>query len=335
VLEAIQMADKTKVRRLFDLYRRFESHARLTVAQIMDDYGVNRRTVNRDLNDLQEIGLDLDSEELPSGRKVWSLAGRSRRIRVPYNLTDLTALFMGRRLFDFLRGTLLEESLDKVYQTIENQLQKTVDFVRARDLRRKVYLVSEGPKELEPDQVEHLDAVLTGLLEQKLLDLEYKNAAGQASALRVAPYTLVAYKRGLYLLARVEESGAMRTFALERIEDASWIRGSSFDLPDDYDPEAHFRDALYISPGEPERVEVVFTATTEPFIRIRRFHHSQRLTKLKDGRIKMTLDVPAGPEAFEIVNWLLSFGANVEVIKPAGLRQRVRDELKRAARQYR
>lgn len=329
------MADSTKVRRLFALAARFNDHARLTVAQMMEDYGVNRRTVNRDLNDLAELGLELEAEELPDGHKVWSLAGRSRRIQVPYNLTDLTALFLGRRMFDFLRGTLLEESLDKVYQSIENQLLRLRDFSQARNLARKVYLVSEGPKELDPEQVEHLDAVLTGLLEQKLLQIHYVSSRGRAENLRVLPFTLVAFRRGLYLLARVDGSQQLRTLALERIRSAEWIRGSSFELPDDFDPEQHFASALFISPGEPQRVELVFTATTEPFIRIRRFHHSQELERLPGGRLRMVLQVPAGPDDFEILNFVLSFGANVEVVEPESLRRRVREELEAALRRHR
>lgn len=328
------MADRTKVRRLFALASRFNAHARLTVSQMMEDYGVDRRTVNRDLNELRELGLDLLSEELPDGRKVWALASRAQRIQVPYNLTDLTALFMGRRLFDFLGGTLLEESLDKVYESIENQLLKARDFHRARDLARKVYLVSEGPKELAPEQVEHLDAVLTGLLDQKVLDLHYVSARGVAEDLRVQPYTLLAYRRGLYLLARIDGSGRMRTLALERIRAVEWIRGSSFEFPEDFDPEAYFSGALFISPGKPQLVELVFTASTEPFIRIRRFHRSQRLSKMRDGRIRMTLRVPAGEDDFEIVNFVLAFGKNVEVVRPVALRRRVRDELEAAMRLY-
>jgi len=328
------MADRTKVRRLFALASRFNAHARLTVSQMMEDYGVDRRTVNRDLNELAELGLDLVAEELPDGRKVWELAGRARRIQVPYNLTDLTALFMGRRLFDFLGGTLLEESLDKVYESIENQLLRTRDFDRARSLSRKVYLVSEGPKELDPDQVEQLDAVLTALLDEKLLRLHYVSARGVAQDLTVQPFTLVAYRRGLYLLARTEGDGRMRTLALERIRAADWVRGSSFEFPDDFDPEQYFEGALFISPGEPEPVELVFTATTEPFIRIRRFHHTQHLQRMRDGRIRMTLEVPAGPDDFEIVNFVLSFGRNVEVVRPRSLRRRVRLELEAALGLY-
>jgi proteasome accessory factor B len=328
------MADRTKVRRLFALASRFNAHARLTVSQMMEDYGVDRRTVNRDLNELRELGLDLVAEDLPDGRKVWALASRARRIQVPYNLTDLTALFMGRRLFDFLGGTLLEESLDKVYESIENQLLRARDFHRARGLSRKVYLVSEGPKELDPKQVEHLDAVLTGLLDQKLLQLHYVSARGVAEDLQVRPYTLVAYRRGLYLLALVEGAERMRTLALERIRSVDWIRGSSFEFPDDFDPEVYFGDALFISPGKPQLVELVFTASTEPFIRIRRFHRSQKLSRMRDGRIRMTLRVPAGPSDFEIVNFVMAFGKNVEVVRPRSLRRRVRDELEAAARLY-
>jgi predicted DNA-binding transcriptional regulator YafY len=144
----------------------------------------------------------------------------------------------------------------------------------------------------------------------------------------------VAYRRGLYLLARLEDADRLRTLALERIHSAEWIRGSSFEFPDGFDPEDYFRDALFISPGEPRLVELVFTASTEPFIRIRRFHHSQRLSRMRDGRIRMTLRVPAGPGDFEIVNFVMAFGKNVEVVRPRSLRRRVRDELEAAVRLY-
>ncbi len=328
------MADKIKFRRLFDLHRRFMDYAQLTVSQMMSDYGVKRRTVNRDLNDLEELGVALVSRELPDGHKVWSILNRDRKIKVGYNLTDLTALFMGRRLFDFLGGTLLEESLDKVYENIENQLKKEKDFIRARDLARKVYLVSEGPKKLKKKQIDVLDEVLTGLLENRKLSIDYVNAQGAANKFTVLPYTLVAYKRGLYLLALIDGSKAIRTFALERIRKAKWQGGTSFELPEDFDPEKYFKKAFFLQTGKPEKVDLIFSKTTEPFIRIRKFHHSQRTKQLPDGRIKMTLRVPVDEWDFEIVNFVLSFHENVEVVAPARLRESVKQKLENALGLY-
>ena len=49
------------------------------------------------------------------------------------------------------------------------------------------------------------------------------------------------------------------------------------------------------------------------------------------SRPRMTLDVPVN---FETVNWVLSFGRYVEVIKPEKLREQVREALSAALVQY-
>ena len=315
--------------------RRFMNHAQLTVPKMMEDYGINRRTANRDLNDLQELGVELEDRVRGDGLKTWSIPKKARRINVGYNLTDLTALFMGRRLFDFLRGTELEQSLDKVYERIEGQLDREKDLIKASDLARKVYLISEGPKQLGEQHVECLDAIFTGLIEQKKVKMRYRNAQGEANDRVICPYTLVAYRRGLYVLGLVDGTDKMRTYAIERIEDAEFIRGTSFDFPADFDPEGHFKNSFFLQTGKPEKVELLFSKTTEPFIKIRQFHHSQKVTRTKDGRIRMTLQVPAGEWDFEIVNFVLSFHENVEVVKPAYLRESVKKKLKSALKLYR
>jgi predicted DNA-binding transcriptional regulator YafY len=109
------------------------------------------------------------------------------------------------------------------------------------------------------------------------------------------------------------------------------MRGEKFTYPKKYAPEVFFRSALFITPGEPEPIELLFSETTEPFIRLRRFHETQQTKTLADGRIKMTLTAPVN---FETVNWVLSFGSHVRVVEPKGLRDRVVEELKRALRGY-
>jgi proteasome accessory factor B len=328
------MADSTKFIRLFGLYERFMNHGQLTIGRMMSDYGVNRRTVNRDLLDLQEVGLRLEAREA-GGHKVWMVAQRDRKISVEYNLTDLTALFMGRRLFDFLRGTLLEVSMDKVYASIERRLERTRDFTRARDLSRRVHLISEGPKQLDEVQVESLDAVLDGLLQNRRLRFDYVDARGEGRReVMLEPYTLVAFRRGLYVLGKKDGADGLRTYAVERIRNAESLRGTRFELPEGFDPEEHFASALHMQTGPPARVTLIFSRTTEPFIRIRRFHPSQQVRTLPDGRVEMTLDVPAGAHDFEIENFVLSFHENVEVVSPPSLREAVRRKLEHALGQY-
>ncbi|MBN2343501.1 MAG: WYL domain-containing transcriptional regulator [Deltaproteobacteria bacterium] len=330
------MADKTKYRRLFDLHKRFMFHGRITIKTMMDDYGINRRTANRDINDLISLGVQLENEVLENGLKVWFLPASQRKITIPFNLTDVAALFLGRGLFDFSRGTLLGDSLDKIYETIETQITREKDLIRLGNLKKKVYSVNDGPKELSDTNIEELDEVLTGLLDEKLIQFEYTSSTGRKSVLRAIPYTLVTYKMGLYLLARPTESDsdAIRIYAIERMNNTEAIRGTSYRLPTNYAPEQYFRDALFIQRGSPEKIELIFDAGSAPFVAIRRFHHSQEVNRLPDGRTQMTLHVPAGTTDFEIVNWIISFHEHVTVISPPHLKEAVRNKLAAALKQY-
>ena len=325
------MPDEKRAERMCALMRRFNEGAQLTVDRMMDDYGINRRTVNRDLIALKDLGLHLKAEQGADGRKIWRVPRSKRKLSVSFNLTDLAALLMGRRLFDFLRGTLLEESLQKVYEAIESELERRKDLLRSGEIERKLYLISEGPKLLDPGHVDVLDAVLTALLDQKQLRATYVNTRGEKRERLLDPLTLVAFRRGLYVVARDSGGETIRTFALERFEDADWVRGSSFVWPAGYTPQRHFESAFFIIPGEPETVELLFQPGSERFIGIRVFHDSQEMTSLEDGGVRLTLRVPVNDE---LVFWVLSFGSHVTAISPPGLVMRLREELAAAAALY-
>jgi predicted DNA-binding transcriptional regulator YafY len=61
-------------------------------------------------------------------------------------------------------------------------------------------------------------------------------------------------------------------------------------------------------------------------VKDRVWHRSQTLTPQKDGRLKMILRVADTPE---LVGWILSFGGEVQVRKPATLAEKVREQARR------
>jgi hypothetical protein len=81
------------------------------------------------------------------------------------------------------------------------------------------------------------------------------------------------------------------------------------------------------SPARSTQVELAFDPKSLRFIGQRRYHHSQSWSKMDDGRLRMTLEVPAGENDFEIVNFVLGFGPYVEVLSPVELRERVKGEI--------
>jgi len=326
------MFEATKAQRLMELKARFEEGAAFTIDKIVNEYGVTRRTANRDLLDLAAFHVELEAQVGADGRKLWQAASRSRKFSVTYTLTELMALFLGRRFFDFLSGTLLEEDFDKVLARVETQLGRAKDREKARKLGQKLYLVHEGPKKLPKRSREILDDCLDGLLKEEKLAVHYRSSTGKESDYTLCPYTLVAFKRGLYLIAAVEEwEGRIGRFALERIQKADWKRGEGFEYPEKYDPEKFLADALFLETGKTENVEILFTPGTRPFVEFRKYHRTQKIEVLKDGRVRLTMKVPIGDET---KYWVLSFGSNAEVVSPKELREKVAAELRRGIEKY-
>ena len=80
--------------------------------------------------------------------------------------------------------------------------------------------------------------------------------------------------------------------------------------------------------GEPEHVELEFTPRVAPFVRNRIWHASQQIEERPDGGLRLTLHVS---HDWALRSWVLGFGADVRVLRPAALAEAVRDEHRRAA----
>jgi predicted DNA-binding transcriptional regulator YafY len=327
------MEGQTKTRRVDVIKGRFLEGGRFTVQKIAEEFGVGRRTAKRDLLDLVDMGVPLVYEKLGDAQKQWYVPLDSRKVKVTYNIREVMSLFLGRRMFDFLENTSLEEGFNKVYDRIESQLALQEDRARAEAFQKKLYLVHEGPKKLGKRASANLDEVLTGLLRDHKVKVHYMNHRGEKSQFTLKPYTLVAYRRGLYVVGAVEEyDDQVLTYSLERITKADWLKGASFTYPETFDPEKYFDKALFIISGKPVTVKLRFGKGSAPFIKPRQYHRTAKKKLLSDGRIAMTLKVPIN---FETVNWVLSFGSNVEVVAPEELRDLVQEELKGALKLYR
>lgn len=330
------MAGKPRVKRLEELKVRFSDGQGMTIQDMIDDFGVTRRTANRDLAVLSELGMKLRSEETKSGTKIWFAAHQSRgRYQVTYTLEDIMALFMGRRLFDFVSKTSFEDRFNEVYRKIETQLTRAEDLETVNAIARKVFLIHEGPKKLPPSTRDILEECLTGLLREQKLEIIYLSSDNREARLVIEPYTLAAYKRGLYLVgAQDNDPSNVKTYSLERMRTARWLKGANFQYPKYFDPKRYFDKALFVKTGTPSQVILRFKPEMRSYIQFRNFHKSQTIQALPDGGIEMKLLVPAGRNDFEVVNWVLSFGDRVEVISPKSLRDAVQWALKRAIAQY-
>jgi proteasome accessory factor B len=313
--------------RLHELRAALDSAEGVSIYDVAERFEVNPRTALRYIQALQRAGEPL-YEEISGKRKVWRLMPTARRQSITLSTSQMVALFLSRRVFDFLAGTGFREDLDEVFGKLEATLRRK-DFAAVRNLDRKVFDVNEA-RHLYEGRLDDVNDIMTALLREDRLRLTHEGVSGGRKTFVLDPYTLLVYKKGLYLAGFSHQHQEIRTFALDGFREVDWLKGDRFDYPADYRPEQLTEGAFGLFRGEPTRVRIVFDPKVARYVQRRQWHPTQRFRRL-DGDIEMTMDVRG---TTELVSWVLGFGDKARVLEPAGLRVAIAEELRRVAHTY-
>jgi predicted DNA-binding transcriptional regulator YafY len=196
----------------------------LSIYDVAERFGVNPRTALRYIHALQRAGEPL-YEEQSGKRKVWRLMPTARRQSITLTTAQMVALFLSRRVFDFLAGTGFKEDLDDVFGKLEATLRRK-DSAAVRNLDRKVFDVNEA-RHLYEGRLEDVNDIMTALLREERLRVTHEGVSGGRKTFVLEPYTLVVYKKGLYLAGFSHQHHEIRTFALDGFREVQWLRGSA------------------------------------------------------------------------------------------------------------
>ena len=313
-------------RRLAEVRGLLNSGEGASVYDIAERFAVSVRTAIRYLRALQVAGEPL-YEEVAGRRKVWRLMASARPQTVTLTTAQMVALFLSRRVFDFLAGTGFKEDLDDLFGKLEAQLRRK-DFAAARNLDRKVFDVNEA-RHLYEGRIEDVNDIVTALLREERLRVTHQSVSGGKKTFVLEPYTLMVYKKGLYLVGRsAGHAGELRTFALDAFRQVEWLRGDKFDYPADYRPEQVTEGAFGLIRGsEVTRVRILFDAKVARYVERVMWHPTQRFKRTATG-LEMTMKVRG---TAEVVPWVLGFGDGARVVEPEALRKAVGDQHRRAA----
>jgi proteasome accessory factor B len=315
-------------RRLHELKTLLNTSGGITVYDIAERLKTSVRTAIRYLRALERADEPL-FEELDGRRKLWRLKPSARHESITLTMSQMVALFLSRRVFDFLAGTGFKEDLDDVFGRLEATLKRK-DFLAVRNLDRKIFDVNEAPH-IYDERLEDVNDVMTGLIREERLRVRHDSVGGGKKPFVIEPYTLLIYKKGLYLVGKSLHHGAIRTFALDGFRAVDWLRGERFEYPPDYDPSRVYEGSFGIISGPPQRVRIFFDDSVARYVRRRRWHPTQRIRSV-DGGIELTMQVSG---AVEVRSWVLGFGDKATVLEPAELRQQIATEIRRAIRNCR
>lgn len=316
--------------RLHSIIRLLEARRGMTLDDLAEECGVDRRTIHRDLNAVEEAGYTITSE-WQEGKKIYSFLTKSRNIPpITFTLNQLMSLYLLRSLSVHLTGTPFQADIDDLFRNITSVLPDRYAAHLERIARVSLPLL-HGARDYSAASG-FLEELQRALLHQYRVHLEYaKKGKGASEPYEVDPYTLVFHKGGMYLLALAHNRTGMRLFALERIRGIEVTR-QRFEIPEGYQPETHFESAFGVVRDTPMKVRVRFSPDVAHTITERCWRPGQQVTTDNDGRV--TLAFEAAGE-MELVAWILSYGMHAEVLEPAELRQEVKRQVREMRQYYR
>jgi proteasome accessory factor B len=278
---------------------------------------VSRKTIVRDIafmRDRLELPIEFDGR-INAYRYTHPVSAFPT---VQVSEGELLALLVARKALEQYRGTPFHRQLEASFEKLTGGLKDRISFSPADELQS----VSFKNVGLGKADMAVFNALSGATLRQHEVEFDYrKPGESRGSRRRVQPYHLAHRENLWYLVAFDEERQALRTFALPRISHPEVLK-AKFLRPADFSPEKFFASALGVLGGERDyQVIIRFNVTVADRIREREWHESQDLRDLPDGRLEVRLRLGALPE---LARWVLTWGADAEVIEPEELREQLK-----------
>jgi len=186
--------------RLHNLVRLIEARHGVTIEEMAEETGVDRRTIHRDLNAIHDAGYPLVSDWLDS-RKVYRFITNFKGVPpIAFSLQELMTLYFLRSQMDLLQGTPFQDDLQSIFDKVNSVLPPRYAAHLERISRISLPLLQGRRDYHEASAV--LKSLREALIYQYRVTLCYKKGGGsEAECYQVDPYTVLFYKGGLYLLA--------------------------------------------------------------------------------------------------------------------------------------
>ena len=316
--------------RLHSIIRLLEARQGMTLDDLSEECGVDRRTIHRDLNAVEEAGYSLTTG-WQDGKKVYSFLSKSRNIPpITFTLNQLMSLYLLRSLGVHLAGAPFQAEIEGLFRNITSVLPDRYAAHLERIARVSLPIL-HGARDYSA-ATDYMEGLQRALLHQYRIRLNYaKQGREEGEEYEVDPYTLVFHKGGIYLLGYAHNRKAMRLFALERVRSIGVTR-QRFEIPAGYEPEEHFKSAFGLVSDTSMKVSVRFSADIAHVVKERIWRPGQQVHD--DGEGGVIIEFEASGE-MELVSWILSYGARAEVLEPPELRREVKRQIREMREFYR
>ena len=278
---------------------------------------MSRRTAFRDLETLREAGVRLHFDKASSR---YSIAGEYFLRPTNFSSSEAIAILAltnqlgGDSDLPFF-GAARSAAL-KILGALTSSMQRNVQsLARCINIRLNPLDRLHGAEAV-------YDQLIESLAQQRIVRIKYRSLTEREEIeTKLRPYQLMFNRHAWYVIGRSSLHGGPRTFKISRIADIELLQ-QRYARPRGFNIERYLGNAWNImpSPGPDESVLIRFSPMAANAVTAAIWHKTQRLEWLDDGSLDFHVRVSG---LNEIVWWILGYGDQAEVLRPAKLRKLV------------
>ena len=300
--------------RLLHLIQLIQAGGFPTAADLAAKLGVTRRTIFRDVRELQKVGIAVHHRS-DSG---YVLAEELPETELSLNAAEALGLVLiaklSRSLPDLPLFSQAADAADRMLQQLPPPLRRIYEQLT------QVVSVEPGPHDQTPTDLDKCISLHHAIQHRHVVALLYHPTLRDTpNSVRILPLHLHLWRHRWYCFAKIEDTNEIRLFKLARILSLE-VTEMTFS-PIQFHPDDYLQGAWGICPGEQlESIDLLFDPKIARNVAEINWHPSQQYRMLSDGSCRMQFMVRG---LSEIRWWILGYGEHVEVLSPPSLRQRI------------
>ena len=320
--------DRTE--RFYKIDNLLHVNAVVPITRFLRELEVSRATFKRDIEYMRDrLNAPIEWDRGDGGYRYASgVTGQQQSLPgLWFNASEAYALLMMQALLSEMQPGLLGPHI----APLKARLRALIESGKhpAGDVESRVKLLNVAARPVTDKNFEVVAAALLG--RQRLQILYYSRVRNESSIREVSPQLLIHHRGNWYLGAWCHQQEAMRSFAMDAIEQASVLSKSSKAMPKKALDGFVGQGYGIFSGSEVQWATLRFTEERARWVSRELWHPLQRLTAQEDGRLVMELPFT---DLRELSMDILRQGRHVEVLGPPELRAQVAQELRETLGQY-
>lgn len=288
---------------------------------------VSKKTIERDIDDVSRLFYVYEEND---NDEIRYKAKKLKINNINFTISELISLYFLQQVIKPYQkldvGRTAAALIQKVLQQTPSINHSYIDSISDLFIVNPADVIHE--KTIDESQ---LQIVREAIEKQLQLEIEYFSFSNDELTCRtIEPYILEIREGCYHLIGFCHLRNEVRDFRISRIQKLK-ILAETFERPVDFYEQYSQNRFEKMTSDEQITLKIIFEGQTARYIKEYEDYKADKITDLDDNRILFEKKTTYTPD---ILQWVLRFGADAEVIEPEVLRFEVMWEVERMTQKY-